>query len=89
MELHRRRIKIRIRRRAGLLRQFSNNFVKRRWVKWVIVFIAFALGASLHEKKAISAYADTIIIGGIPEPSSVSILIGGAALIWLLRGRRK
>jgi hypothetical protein len=69
MERERGRIKIRVRRRAGVLKQFSSNFVKRRWVKWAIVFLAFALGSAAHDKKAISTFADSVVVGGVPEPS--------------------
>jgi hypothetical protein len=82
------RRRIRFRKRRGVWSKISKDLVHRRWFKWAVIFAAFALSQSLHNGHgAGSAFAD-VFQNPIPEPSSISLLVGGAALLWLQHKRK-
>ncbi len=85
------RYRVKARRRRSFWGKFSKRFIQNPRFKWVVICIAFVIGAHLNgETKHNSAYADgVVIINGIPEPSSVSLMVIGGAAILLLRSRNQ
>ncbi len=85
------RHRVKMRRHRTFWEKFSKRFVLNPKFKWVVFTIALMIGASFHnETKGSSAYAGGIIISnGVPEPSSVSLMVIGGAAFLLARRRRK
>jgi hypothetical protein len=86
------RRRTRLRKRRSIWSKISKDLVHRRWFKWAIVFLAFALGSSLSGKSGLvsSAFAGFVSINNaVPEPSSISLLVGGATLFFLACKQRK
>lgn len=84
------RYRIRTRRRRNTIGRRCQGILKRQDTKWAVLVIAFMIGAFLNGKtQSDTAYADTVIITGIPEPSTVSLIVCSAGFIFFALRSRK
>ena len=88
------RYRVRTRRRSKVS-LFWHHFQRRlidQKIKWVVLALAFLIGLHFNsETKRDVARADGIVINnGVPEPSTVSLLVcSGAALLFFVRKKQK
>jgi len=84
------RYRVRTRRRRNTLGRRVKRLLKKPNTRWVVMVIAFMIGSFLNSKtQSDTAYADTVVVVGIPEPSTVSLVICGAGFLFFSLKRRK
>jgi hypothetical protein len=87
------RVRTRRHRKFNLFWRRSRHRLNDRKIKWVVLALAFVIGLHFNsEIKRDIARADGVVIisNGIPEPSTVSLMIcSGAALLFFTRKKQK
>jgi hypothetical protein len=85
------RYRVRNRKRSSLLWRRTRRLLVSPKFKWVVLALAFVLGSNFNsEIKSDIAKADVIINNGIPEPSTISLMVcGGVVLSFFVRKKQK